>query len=71
MRPTDYLTARQAAEECGQRPQSISNAIRRGYLPAVKVGRDWLIHPADLIAYLDGRPESYKARQARPSGHTD
>lgn len=45
---TPKLTTTQAAEILNVSQIAIRQHIRRGNLPAVKIGRDWLIAPADL-----------------------
>lgn len=49
---TDLLTTQQAAKRLKLNSAStLRHAIRRGELKAEKVGRDWMIDPADLDAW--------------------
>lgn len=48
----DYLTVPAAASLKLVTPQAIRLAIAQGRLVAVKVGRSWLIHKADLALYV-------------------
>lgn len=51
MSSEELLTLRQAAARVGLTDSALRHAIRRGRLPAVKLGRDWLVRPSDLDAY--------------------
>lgn len=42
------MNTRQSADHLGCPASRIRNAIRRGWLPATKEGRDWFIEPEDL-----------------------
>ncbi len=56
----DLLTTQQAGEFLGVTPQRILALIRNGRLPAMKVGRDWLIQLHDLENF-EKRPQgNYK-----------
>ena len=44
----DHLTTQQASEVLGVTPQRVLALIHSGRLPAVKLGRDWLIAMQDL-----------------------
>jgi excisionase family DNA binding protein len=48
----EHLTAAQAGELLHMRADSVTRRIRRGQLPAVKVGRQWLIRRETLEAML-------------------
>ena len=63
----DLLTIMEAVEIEAHRTSydAIYTAVRRGYLPAVKRGRDWYVTHADLKDYLDGRHERWQ------TAHTD
>ena len=60
------MTTAEAAAELGLSPITIRAAIRRGHLPAAKVGRDWWVQTADLIAYR----ALHRGRVGRPYGST-
>jgi len=49
----EYLTAAQAAEILHVTPWRITEACRNRTLKASKIGKAWLIAPADLAAYVD------------------
>ena len=50
-----------AADRMGVTPDAVVKWIKKGQLPAVKVGRDWLIEENDLQKVVDrpgpGRPK--------------
>jgi excisionase family DNA binding protein len=50
------LTTQQAGEILGVTPQRVLALIRNGRLPAIKVGRDWLIAMRDLEKF-ERRPQ--------------
>ena len=45
----------QAARVCGRSAWSLRAAIRRGELPATRIGQDYYVLAADLRAYLGER----------------
>ena len=49
------LSAAEAAELWGLSRNAISDACRRGALPARRSGKTWLVTVADMLAYQDGR----------------
>ena len=49
----ELLTAAQVGEELHMRSNSVVSKIKRGEIPAVKVGRQWLIRKDTLDAMLD------------------
>lgn len=56
----DYVTTQQAGEILGVTSQRVLALIRSGRLPAMKVGRDWLIAMQDLDKF-EKRPQgNYK-----------
>jgi excisionase family DNA binding protein len=48
----ELLTAAQAGQVLHMRPDSIARKIRRGQIPAVKIGKQWLIRRETLEAML-------------------
>jgi excisionase family DNA binding protein len=52
MGEADTVTAEQAGQLLHMRPDSITRKIRRGEIPAVKVGKQWLIRKETLDALL-------------------
>jgi excisionase family DNA binding protein len=59
MEMPEFLTASQVGEILHMRPDSVVRKIKRGDIPAVKVGVKWLIRREDVEALL--QPE-----EARP-----
>ncbi len=56
----DYLTTQDVAKKLGVSRQRVLALIRAKRLKATKVGRDWLILPADLASF-EKRPQgNYK-----------
>ena len=45
------MTLKEAAERIGTTPDNLRGAIARGSLQARKVGRDWLVEPAEVERY--------------------
>lgn len=52
----DQLTTQQASQYLGVTPQRVLALIHSGRLPAVKLGRDWLIARQDLEKF-EKRPQ--------------
>lgn len=52
----DHLTTQQASDVLGVTAQRVLALIREGRLPAVKLGRDWLIARQDLENF-EKRPQ--------------
>lgn len=51
----------EVARLLGRSPQAIREYARRGLLPALAIGRDWLFRPADVAAFAPpkmGRPKN-------------
>jgi excisionase family DNA binding protein len=48
------LTAEEVAEQLRVSTMTVYRLIRRGELPAVRVGRNYRVRTADLEAYLAG-----------------
>lgn len=60
---TIYLTIPEAAHARGQHPKTLRDAIARGELSAVQMGKRWFVTPAMLDAYPvrgKGRPRKAK-----------
>jgi len=49
----DLMTVDEVADRLRMGPQGVRRMIRRGELRARKVGKQYLVTPADLLAYLD------------------
>jgi excisionase family DNA binding protein len=52
---TTLLTAAEVADQLRVSTMTIYRLIRRGELPAVRVGRNYRVRRSDLEAYLDGQ----------------
>jgi excisionase family DNA binding protein len=50
---TPMLTSKEAADLLRLSPQTIVDYVRRGKLPAVKVGRSWLLRREDVERFLE------------------
>lgn len=57
------ITLKDYAERKGVAPKTVRDKIQRGTLPAVKIGRDWLIE--ESTPYVDGRVRSGKYTEWR------
>lgn len=53
--PDHLLTADEVAEMLRVSTMTVYRLIRRGELPAVRVGRSYRVRGPDLDAYLDGQ----------------
>ena len=54
--PREWLNTEQAAQLIGCTRRNVTKVIHSGELPAVRVGRDWLIHRNDAEAYRVSPP---------------
>ena len=52
---TSVLTSMEAAQIWGLSRNAVSDACRRGALPARKSGQTWLVTVADMLTYQKGR----------------
>lgn len=65
MSPTDLLlTTRQAADILGLSPVTVRRMIENGTLISMKIGRDHMLHPADVEA-AKSRPGPGRPPQGR------
>lgn len=60
----DYITTAVAARKLGTSLRVVQRLIQQGRLAARRVGRDYLILPADLDAVRD-RPQGWKPGRPR------
>jgi excisionase family DNA binding protein len=60
----EWLTTKQAAELIGYNAEYIRKLAQAGRIPAQKLGRDWVIRRADLLAYT--RSVKGKGRKRGP-----
>jgi excisionase family DNA binding protein len=60
------MTTTQAAEFLGVNDSRVRQLTRSGTLPAVKVGRDWLIEEDVLKQYKDTLRERNQKKPGRP-----
>jgi DNA binding domain, excisionase family len=67
-RRTTKLTVTEMAEMKGVNTSAIRHAIRRGQLPACKVGKTWLISRADAEAWQQKNTWTGKAREKDTDG---
>jgi excisionase family DNA binding protein len=61
--PMNLITLKVAAERVGTTPDNLRQAIARGSLKAMKVGRDWLVDPKEIDRY---GAENRRPRAATP-----
>ena len=45
------ITLKEAAERLGVTPDALRGAIARGSFKATKIGRDWVVAPAEVKRY--------------------
>jgi excisionase family DNA binding protein len=60
----EWITTKQAAEISGYHAEYIRRLIRSGDIEAQKLGRDWVMKRADLLAYV--RSAEKKGRKRGP-----
>ena len=58
----DYLTLKEAAERSGLSVSTLRNQIKNERIPKIMLGRDYLITPAALDAYLESRPDDRRRK---------
>ena len=63
MSDAPLLSTRDAATRLGITPRRVVALIRAGRLPALRVGRAWVIREADLELVKDRRPGRPSNRQ--------
>lgn len=56
------LTAEQAAAQLAIKPSAVYRLIRRGELPAIRIGRLVRVHPDDLSAWVEHQREGGRRR---------
>lgn len=61
----DLLTLPQAATALGMDRSAVFRVVKAGKLPAVRIGRDWLVTRADVEAYRVA-PKHAGGRPRRP-----
>jgi excisionase family DNA binding protein len=64
----EYITVAQAAQLASLTTRHITRLLRRGTIPGVKPGRDWLVKPSAVMRYLEleRRPGRKPRRTERP-----
>jgi excisionase family DNA binding protein len=69
MEPRAFLTTAEVAKTLRSSPDCIRDFIARKELAAVKLGRKWLVVPADLDAFVAGhrQPARYSTLDRRPA----
>lgn len=60
------LTTKDAAARLGVTPRRVSALIAAGRLPAMKMGRDWLIAESDLALVAERKPGNHTGRPRTP-----
>ncbi len=51
------LTIKQASARTGYRPYTLLKYAELGKIPAEKIGRDWFLLEADVLAYREEKPQ--------------
>jgi len=51
----DYLRVQDIVDRMGVTDETVRSWIRKGMLPAIKIGRDYFIEPADFEKFLEDR----------------
>jgi excisionase family DNA binding protein len=57
----EYITVAQASKLSGLSTRQIASLLKRGVIPGIKPGHDWLVKPSAVMGYLrlkraPGRP---------------
>lgn len=52
MTDEEYVTVGQAARQFGLSRRQLSRLVQTGVIPGIKPGRDWLVRPSTVSAYL-------------------
>ena len=66
MSERDIMTVREAAEYLGMKPPTLYKYIRRGILPAFKIGSLWRLKKSTLDAWI-----ARKLEEAEDTAHDD
>ena len=64
----NVLTTKQASEILEISPLRVRQLIRKGRLPAIKFGRDWIISKDDLGKVANRRPGRPKGKNIKKKG---
>lgn len=64
------MTVKQYAEQTGANVEAIRQRIRRGRLPAVKLGRDWLIESSETFTDRRYNPDKVIVEVIKDSAET-
>ena len=51
--PTEWVTTKEASNLTGYTPAYFRQLIARGRLSGIKVGRDWILNRAEVLAYAE------------------
>lgn len=62
------LTTKDAGNQLGVTPLRVFQLIKAGRLPAVKIGRDWMIQEKDLEKVKDRKPGRPKGQLTKKQG---
>ncbi|MEQ8674209.1 MAG: excisionase family DNA-binding protein [Aggregatilineales bacterium] len=65
----ELISPTKAAEVAGCHDDTIRRAIEAGFLPAQKVGRNWIIKRSDVQMWIDaGRPNRRRKQNQTEDG---
>lgn len=59
MREPEFLTVEEVAELLRVSSRTVQRLLKEGKLPGVRVGRQWRIPRAELLAYLRGPTRAF------------
>lgn len=65
----DILTTNEAAQILGVSQKMVQSLIKRGRLPAEKIGRDWMIRREDAESHERGKGGRPKKLEVDPLGN--
>ena len=63
----EYVTVAQAAKLAGLSRRQLQWLLQQGMIPGTKLGRDWLVRPTAVMAYLRERRGPGRPRKDRLS----
>ena len=65
----EYITVTQAAQLSGLTARQIQRLLKRGVIDGFRPGREWLVRPSAVMAYLRQERKPGRKPKSRSSGH--
>ena len=65
----EYITVAQAAQLSGLTARHIQRLLKGGVIQGYRPGRDWLVRPSAVMAYLRQERKPGRKPKRRSSGH--